>query len=187
MKAWLRRRAAEEAAEKNERRRREEREILAQLLLSGPPPDPDKDTEREASQKSATPSRAFAVAVLCITPAGIPLVRDPYKASPIYWKLPGGKREGKESVRETASRELEEETGIKILPHCFKLLDGETVQRPDHTRYFLKAVLEEVPRLAENPLEGEEVFIFSPEQVRKAPSLLPTHAPVIERHFLRRQ
>jgi 8-oxo-dGTP pyrophosphatase MutT (NUDIX family) len=190
MKAWLKRRAADEAAEKNEQKR----EALAQFLLLDhlTPPDKDAEQEREqeqerASRKGAAPKRNFAVAVLCITPTGIPLVRDPHKQPPLYWKLPGGKRSGRESIRECAARELEEETGIKIPPHCFEILDGETVRRPDHTRYFVQAVIEEVPRLTENPLEGEEVFIFAAEQVKKATNILPTHSPVIERHFLRRK
>ncbi len=32
-----------------------------------------------------------AVAVLIITPEGIPLIRDPKKPAPVFWKVPGGR------------------------------------------------------------------------------------------------
>ena len=38
-----------------------------------------------------------AAAVLIISPDGIPVVRDPKKPIPRYWKLPGGRSEGKET------------------------------------------------------------------------------------------
>src|SRR5690348_1108030 len=56
----------------------------------------------------------FAVAVLLTAPDGIPLIRDPKKPPPVFWKAPGGRSMPGETAEAAAVREVKEETGIAI-------------------------------------------------------------------------
>jgi ADP-ribose pyrophosphatase YjhB (NUDIX family) len=127
---------------------------------------------------------AHAVAIVCVTPAGIPLVRDwnSGKPSPIYWKLPGGTGEFGETPEDTALRELEEETGIAL--GDARLLKTLFVEKKrDHTHFFFLVTLDYVPTLAEVGAEDkEEIRMYTREQIARMPGLIlmPSHRPVIE-------
>ena len=81
--------------------------------------------------------KRHVVATLVVTEWGIPLVRNPKKPQPIFWKLPGGKGEGSETLTETATREIEEETGMKIPENLFELIEEQ--DRDTHIFFIFRA------------------------------------------------
>lgn len=104
-----------------------------------------------------------AVAVLCIAPEGIPLVRDPGKPRPLFWKLAGGKGDGDETPEETAVREILEELGIKIRQEDLVPVDKE--DKGDHIIYYYQVTIPNLIGLRERGDEGEEVQVFAPQEV----------------------
>jgi ADP-ribose pyrophosphatase YjhB (NUDIX family) len=106
---------------------------------------------------------SFAVAVLCIAPEGIPLVRNPRKPTPHFWKLPGGKGKPGETPEEAAVRELEEETGIRVSMLDLGLVDQE--DRGDHVIYVFRVEVPNLAGLLTRGDEGEEVKVFMPEEI----------------------
>lgn len=106
---------------------------------------------------------SFAVAVLCAAPEGIPLVRNPRKPTPHFWKLPGGKGRDRETAEEAAVRELEEETGITVSVRDLGLVDQQN--RGDHIVFVFQVAVPSLAGLRERGDEGEEVKVFSPEEV----------------------
>ena len=74
--------------------------------------------------KNGLPDWAVVVIVLGPPNGGKTiLVSDPFKPDPVYRKFPGGKKNGEETVLQTATRELREETGIKVAKTNLKLID----------------------------------------------------------------
>lgn len=69
-----------------------------------------------------TPLEAY-VSVLLFHPSGAKVIAIAKRKNSEYYQVPGGKQEGGETVFETASRELQEETGIYKPPHAFRLID----------------------------------------------------------------
>jgi len=111
-------------------------------------------------------NRSFAVLILVQSCRGeVPLVRDFRKPKPHFFKLPGGKGEIGETPKQTAWRELREETGIEEDMDLFKIL--KTENRGDHDLYLFGLDLEGLPELAETGTEGEEVIISSLNEIRK--------------------
>ena len=104
---------------------------------------------------------------------GIPIVRDPTHSKPL-WKFPGGKGDENETGAETASRELEEETGIDVPASSFQTKnligsekskkravhtpDGTFVETEYHLFYPYYILLPEFRELKEKGDEGEAVF-----------------------------
>jgi len=122
-----------------------------------------------------------AVAVLCIAPEGIPLVRDSRKVPP-YWKLPGGKGEGGETAEETARRELEEETGIKVpVVEDFQPVGRES--RKAHMMYFFLVYRAGLDGLKSRGDEGEEVRIATADEILEMGDFFPPHRDAV-RDFL---
>jgi len=120
-----------------------------------------------------------AVAVLVVCPKGIPLVLDPSKPRPLFWKLPGGKSEEGETPAEAGVRELDEETGIKTLPKSLGLLVKE--YRHDHEYFVFSAKLEETPALRWAGEEGEKIQFFSPKEILEMPDFFPPHRQIVEK------
>jgi len=106
---------------------------------------------------------SYAVAILCISPEGIPLVRDPRKPHPLFWKLPGGKAEGEETPEEAARRELGLETGIWVPEDHLILVDQQ--DRGSHIVYIFNVAVPDLDGLVERGDEGEEVQVFSAEDI----------------------
>lgn len=121
---------------------------------------------------------AFSVAVLILTPQGIPLVRDPKKPAPVYWKLPGGRSEGEETAEECAIREVKEELGftlkLKDLTQIFE--EG----RGSHMLVIFKASVKDLSDLKEFGNEGEDIQIFSPRTVLTMKDFFPNHRRIVE-------
>ncbi|MBI4085936.1 MAG: NUDIX domain-containing protein [Candidatus Liptonbacteria bacterium] len=122
--------------------------------------------------------RGAAVAVLITTPEGIPLIKDPKKPPPNYWKLPGGRSAGEETAEEAAIREIEEEIGVSL-----KADDLEVIYENDkgnHILMFFEARLPKLPLLKKEGGKGEEVGVFSPEQILSLPDFFPNHLNIVK-------
>lgn len=122
--------------------------------------------------------KGFAVAVIVNSPHGIPLVRDPRKPAPQYWKFPGGKSHAGETPKQTAVRETKEETGIKILESQLILLDEEA--RRDHFFFAFEAPVMDLISLKERGDEGEEIKLFSAEYIKRMKDLFPPHRKLLK-------
>jgi 8-oxo-dGTP pyrophosphatase MutT (NUDIX family) len=99
---------------------------------------------------------------------GCILVTDPKYGSDAKWKMPGGHRKKDETPLETALRELEGETGIKIGPQDLEYKGKELGWRGDHWRCLFVASITEADRNWMNALhrenEGEIPKFFTVEE-----------------------
>lgn len=121
---------------------------------------------------------SHVVAVLAVTPKGIPLVRDPKKPEPKYWKLPGGHGIGSESVEKSAVRELKEETGIILKPEDLWVSYEE--ERNEHTFVLVQGTALSLAGFKGTGDEGEEVKLFLPEEIKKLVDFFPAHKEILE-------
>src|SRR3989338_4033024 len=96
---------------------------------------------------------------------GIPLVKDPNKPKPNFWKIPGGKSEYGETPPQTAWRELREETGIVVPVESLKLIWQE--ERSNHTLYCFFVETGMLEELAARGDEGEEIRLFSQDEINR--------------------
>ncbi len=78
------------------------------------------------------------------------------------WASPGGHREGNESVGETASRELLEETGLLLAPAAFALFQSTEDDFAPDKRYVTRHCLARLPAEA----EGAAVPVLEPDKCR---------------------
>ncbi len=124
-------------------------------------------------------SKGYAVAVLIISPEGIPLVRDPKKPAPVFWKLPGGRSDEGENGSATAIREVQEETGIVLMPESLKVIFEE--DRDTHTLIIFEAILPKLPKIKTIGNESEEIKIFKPKEVLVLRDFFPNHRKITER------
>lgn len=122
-----------------------------------------------------------AAVVLIVSPQGIPLVRDPSKPSPVFWKLPGGHGEAGEDARMCAVREIREETGILL--DGAELIELDVMDRGTHTLTFFQANIPSLSGIIQQGNEGEEVRVFSPSEIFLMENFMPNHFTVI-RHIL---
>ena len=119
-----------------------------------------------------------AVAVLVVTPKGIPLVKDPKKRQPLFWKLPGGRGDKTETAEEAAVRELKEEIGISLNKKDLKIIYQK--DRGTHILTIFRADLSFLPKLKQQGDEGEEIGIFSPQEILPMPDFFPNHLKIIK-------
>ncbi|HEX7724410.1 MAG TPA: NUDIX domain-containing protein [Candidatus Paceibacterota bacterium] len=122
---------------------------------------------------------SHAVAVLIVSPDGIPLVRDPKKPAPRYWKLPGGRSHGNETPEECAAREIDEELGLEIEIDDLHMI--EQYDRGSHTLTFFKLQLASLHGINAIGNEGEEIKVFAKYDLTKIPDLFPNHFEVIQK------
>jgi 8-oxo-dGTP diphosphatase len=126
---------------------------------------------------------AFAVAVLITSPDGTPLIRDPKKPAPRYWKLPGGRSEGGETAEECAVREIDEELGLEIDIDELKVSDEQ--DRGNHTLVIFCLELSSLQGIKKVGDEQEEIQIFkSLMEIAKMPDLFPNHQRVVQKAAL---
>lgn len=117
----------------------------------------------------------FAVVILVLTDWGIPLVRDLRKPQPVFWKLPGGKGEVTEKPEESAVRELAEEIGVKLSASDLRLVVKQ--DRGTHELFVFQANVspEALGDVKHCGAEGEEIGIFSPQEILEMRDFFPNH------------
>lgn len=123
-------------------------------------------------------AKGHAVAVLVVSPEGIPLIRDPKKPSPIYWKLPGGRGDASETAEECAIREIQQEIGVLLLAEALEVIFAE--DRGNHILTIFRADLPTLPQLNVYGDEGEQIGIFSPTDIISLQDFFPNHRKVVE-------
>ena len=124
-------------------------------------------------------SKGHAVAILVITPQGIPLVRDPKKPSPVYWKLPGGRSVEGETAEQCAVRELEQEVGVYLSSTNLEIMFAE--DKGNHILTIFQSQLNNLPLLNSQGNEGEEVGVYTPRQILSMEDFFPNHLKVVKR------
>lgn len=121
---------------------------------------------------------SHAVAVLMTAPEGIPLIRDPKKPIPRYWKLPGGRSEGAETPEACATREIFEETGLEIDADSLAVIEQQ--DRGTHTLTIFRIDLLSLKGMKAIGDEQEEIRIFSRVDLAAMPDLFPNHKTVLK-------
>ena len=124
------------------------------------------------------------VAVLVLSPEGVPLVYDEGKPRPVFWKLPGGKSEAGETPEETAIRELEEETGIRVSPGTLKVVSSR--DKKTHMFYFFCGELTSLPSINKRGNEGERVAVFLVEEILSMVDFFPPHYEYVRGELTKR-
>jgi ADP-ribose pyrophosphatase YjhB (NUDIX family) len=124
-------------------------------------------------------SLSYAVAVLVVAPQGIPLIRDPKKPAPVFWKAPGGRSNANESAKSAAARELQEEIGVTVPEKDLAVVHEE--DRGSHVLVLFTAKLKALPGLKTRGDEGEEIRLFTPKEILTMPDLFPNHRRVFEK------
>jgi len=122
-----------------------------------------------------------AVAVLLVTPEGIPLVKDPKKPPPLFWKLPGGRGPAAETAEEVAIREIEEEIGLSLTKEDLEVIHIE--DRGSHILTIFRADLLSLPKLKQQGDEREEIGVFSPKEILSLSDFFPNHLKVVEKQL----
>lgn len=123
-------------------------------------------------------AKGHAVVVLIVSPEGIPLIRDPKKPSPIYWKLPGGRGDASETAAECAIREIEQEIGILLLEEALEILFSE--DRGSHTLTIFRHDFVVLPPLAACGDEGEQIGLFRAREILSLEDFFPNHRRAVE-------
>jgi ADP-ribose pyrophosphatase YjhB (NUDIX family) len=104
----------------------------------------------------------YATAVVIEGPGKkIPLVLNPNKPLPHFWKFPGGRSERGEIPEETAIREIAEETGLTLN----RVAELATMDRGDHMLHLFGAKIPSFDGLAQTGIDGEQVALFSYEEI----------------------
>jgi 8-oxo-dGTP pyrophosphatase MutT (NUDIX family) len=167
MKRWLRERALKEAQE-------------------GTVPSGAAWLSEDAQASGAL--RRTAVAVMVVTPAGIPLVWDSRKAEdesgrrrPVYWKLPGGKSEPGEVALAAAVREVLEETGIPLDADSLGLIAEEDRGSHDALIFRAESTIRQCKLSGD---EGEVVRMFSPEKILGMRNFFSPHRRYVEQELI---
>lgn len=128
-----------------------------------------------------------AVLIIAVSRDGwMVVVKDPSFNFP-EWKFPGGHRGNGESIAEAASRELYEETGIRIpwrnlLPLSSKKMSG-------HFKYVYLGIVHSWKGLLKIGSDGEEVKLFTVGEIFKMRDFLRPHKEVLVKamRFLRKE
>ena len=123
-----------------------------------------------------------AVAILVESADGLPLIRDPKKPAPVYWKIPGGRGEEGESEEETAVRELEEEVGLKVVPTNLRMIHRE--DRGSHVFVLFGTQVRDLSELKKRGDEGEEIAIFTLPEISGMDGFFPPHRKVLAENGL---
>lgn len=126
----------------------------------------------------------YAVAVLIITPEGIPLVRDPKKPAPVFWKAPGGRSALGEDPEAAAIREVQEELGIRLSRSDLRTVHEE--DRGSHVLVLFVAKLKLLPKkMKTRGDEDEEIKAFSASEILLMNDFFPNHRRAFEKTLSR--
>jgi ADP-ribose pyrophosphatase YjhB (NUDIX family) len=124
------------------------------------------------------PARDFSCVVSAIGPGNkTPLVKEPIKPAPHYWKCPGGKCEEGETPRQTAVREFFEETGLRIKEEWLILFATVEIDKYEkkYTLYYFRVILYSFAYLSDRGTEGEIVGTFDTNSLATMVDFMPTH------------
>jgi len=139
-------------------------------------------SNRKYRLKKQRKQKSYASLVLACSPDGIVLVRERAKI-PSFWKLPGGHSKGDEVPKETAARELCEETGLNVKNN--RLSELFCFWRRNHDVYVFGTY---VPKLLAHgllpfgPVTGEETRVESASSLNaflESGSFLPPHRRIL--------
>ncbi len=114
-----------------------------------------------------------AVAVMIVAPEGIPLVRDPKKPAPVFWKFPGGRSKPGETAEACAFREVQEEIGVTLRESNLEVVQEE--DKGSHVVTLFTAKLPLLPKLKSRGDEREKVKVFSPREILALKDFFPNH------------
>ena len=123
--------------------------------------------------------KGHATAVMIFTPQGIPVVRDPKKPKPWFWKVPGGRGDETETAAKCACREVKEEIGVVLDENDLQIVYQE--DKGSHTLTLFATTLAALPRMKERGDEGEDICVFSPQQLLAMPDFFPNYRRVYEK------
>lgn len=117
---------------------------------------------------------------------GIVLIKRKYPPYKNFWALPGGKLEiGLESVDETAIREAEEETNLKIEKQKLELLGVYSNPKRDPRGHYISIAY--LTQINEGKLkacdDAKEIGVFNPRN--ELPYLAFDHQTIIEDYIRR--
>ena len=124
-------------------------------------------------------SKGHAVAVLIITPQGIPLIKDPKKPAPVFWKLPGGRGDAKETAEKCAIREIEEEIGISLSKSDLKVIYQE--DKDSHILTIFRVNLLKLPQVKQQGNEGEKISVFPAKDILIMQDFFPNHRRIVNK------
>lgn len=124
-----------------------------------------------------TMNEKYAVAAIIESPEGIPLVRDPKKPVPRYWKLPGGRSVSDEAAEDTILREIQEEIGLSLEKESLIRLYEE--ERGSHVFILFGASVSSLGGLRKMGEEGEEVQVFKLDKIAVMPDFFPNHKKIL--------
>ena len=121
---------------------------------------------------------SLSAAALIIGPGDkVPLVKDPKKPLPHYWKLPGGKGELGETPEETALREAFGEVGLRVQNLKPLLMENRT----NHKFYLFAGNVESFDDLLKVGDEGEDVKLFDLAELESMPDFFPPHLAMLRK------
>lgn len=125
----------------------------------------------------------FVVSVIVWGPRGeIPLVRDPSKPLPHFWKFPGGHPNNGESPEQAALREVEEELGLRLDRRRLRqLLREERSGRNGKHFFFLFEAPSDLMDLKETGDEGEDIAVFTVSEIREAVDFFSPHRDLLKK------
>jgi ADP-ribose pyrophosphatase YjhB (NUDIX family) len=109
---------------------------------------------------------------------GIPLVKDPTKPAPLYWKLPGGHGNPGEFAELVAVREVEHETAVTLKAEDLLLWDKD--DRGSHIISFFVARLGTLGGIKGQSAEGLNVRVFEAEEILSLTDFFPPHRKIFE-------
>ncbi len=132
------------------------------------------------------PGRDWACGIWVESPERAVCVSEDLGRKPIYLKIPGGRgRPVDKDTRDTAVRELFEETGLRVSPDRVELVDQQ--ERHSHTYYLYKVKLDdnEIVGCYDIAKNGEKVHVLGrAELAQRQEEFMQSHRLLLEHNNL---